>query len=106
MLLEREPGMKIVDEAEDGYKAVLKALQHVPDVAVLDIGMPNLNGIEATRQIRKRQPGMKVLILTMHETEEYITAILEAGASGYLLKNPPLRSRFERSRQYTGAIRI
>jgi len=85
-LLDRETRIKVVDEAGDGRETIQKVKQHLPDVVVMDIGMPNLNGIEATRQIKKRFPNMKVLILTMHASEEYVSAILDAGASGYVLK--------------------
>jgi len=85
-LLERDPRIQIVDEAGDGRETMQKVVRHMPDVVVMDIGMPNLNGIEATRQIMKRFPKIKILILTMHSSEEYIRAILDAGASGYVLK--------------------
>ena len=74
-------------EAGNGREAVKLILDLVPDVAVLDIGMPQLNGIEATRQIAKRAPSVRVLILSMHSDEAYITQALQAGAKGYLLKD-------------------
>jgi DNA-binding NarL/FixJ family response regulator len=85
-LLDREDRIAVVDEAGDGKETLQKVKQHLPDVVVMDIGMPILNGIEATRQIKKRFPKVKVLILTMHASEEYITEILKAGAAGYVLK--------------------
>jgi two-component system response regulator NreC len=85
-LLEREKRVTVVDEAVDGLETLQKVKQHNPDVVVLDIGMPNLNGIEAARQIKKRFPDVGILILTMHASEEYVTAMLKAGASGYVLK--------------------
>ena len=85
-LLEREVQIEVVDEAGDGREVLQKVKQHMPDVVVMDIGMPNLNGIEATKQIRKRFPDVKVIILTMHASEEYVFAVLNAGASGYILK--------------------
>ena len=86
-LLEDEPGMEVVGEAQDGREAVEKAGELRPDVVVMDISMPSLNGLEATRQITKRLPEVKVLILTVHTSEEYIFQILRAGASGYVVKN-------------------
>ena len=77
----------MVAEAGNGRDAVKQVLDLTPDVAVLDIGMPQLNGIEATRQIVKRAPGVRVLILSMHSDEAYITRALQAGAKGYLLKD-------------------
>jgi len=85
-LLDTQEGIEVVGEAEDGREAIEKAKQMAPNVIVIDITMPNLNGIEATRQIKKINPEMKVLVLTVHDNEEYIHRILQAGASGYLLK--------------------
>lgn len=85
-LLDKETGIKVVGEAEDGRKAIVKAEELHPDVVVMDIAMPGLNGLEATRQIKKRFPDMKIIILTMHANEEYILQSLKAGASGYLVK--------------------
>lgn len=83
-LLEDEPGMTVVGEAEEGRSAVTLACQLEPDVAVMDIAMPLLNGLEATRQIKRQCPRVRVLILTMHDNEEYIRQVLEAGAMGYV----------------------
>ncbi len=85
-LLDFQDGIEVVGEAEDGRQAIEKAKQLVPDIIVIDITMPNLNGIEATRQMKKINPEMKVLVLTVHDNEEYVHQILQAGASGYLLK--------------------
>ncbi|MBL0159892.1 MAG: response regulator transcription factor [Bryobacterales bacterium] len=85
-VLQQEPDMEVVGEAEDGREAVLKAEALVPDVVVMDIGMPLLNGIEATAQILRRSPGRKVVILSMHEDEVYLVRALSAGARGYLVK--------------------
>jgi two-component system response regulator NreC len=85
-LLDTQEGIEVVGEAEDGREAIEKAKQMAPNVIVIDITMPNLNGIEATRQIKKINPEMKVLVLSVHDNEEYIHRILQAGASGYLLK--------------------
>jgi two-component system, NarL family, response regulator NreC len=85
-LLDGEAGIRVVGEAADGREAVGKVGQLLPDVVVMDIAMPALNGLEATRQIRNRFPKVKVLILTMHADEEYIPQVLQAGASGYVVK--------------------
>lgn len=86
-ILEDEPGMEVVGEAEDGRTAVSLASQLKPDIVIMDIAMPLLNGLEATRQIRRLCPGVKVIILSMHDNEEYIVQVLEAGAMGYILKD-------------------
>ena len=86
-VLEERPEWEVVAEAGDGREAVRLAEQHKPDVAILDVAMPLLNGIEATRQITKRLPATRVLVLSMHADEAYVTQILQAGATGYLLKD-------------------
>lgn len=86
-ILEERRDWEVVAEAGNGRDAVRKVLELNPDVAVLDIGMPLLNGIEAARQIAKRGPSTRVLILSMHSDEAYITQALQAGAKGYLLKD-------------------
>jgi DNA-binding NarL/FixJ family response regulator len=86
-LLETKKGWKVCAEAANGREAVEKVGQLKPGVAVLDIGMPLLNGIQATRQIRKVSPKTEVLILTMHNSEFMIQGVLEAGARGYILKD-------------------
>ena len=91
-LLETESGWEVCAEAANGREAVEKAKELTPDVAVLDIGMPLLNGVEATRQIRKVSPKTEVLILTMHDSESLIQEVLEAGARGYILKDDADRS--------------
>lgn len=90
-LLEDEPDMIVVGEAEDGRTAVKLACQLKPDVVLMDIAMPLLNGLEATRQIKHDCPQVKVLILTMHENEEYIRQVLASGAMGYILKDAAAR---------------
>jgi DNA-binding NarL/FixJ family response regulator len=85
-LLDEEPDIEVVGEAGDGREAVHKVKQLAPDVVLMDISMPALNGLEATRQIIKRSPKVKVLVLTMHTDEEYIFQFLQAGAAGYLVK--------------------
>jgi two-component system, NarL family, response regulator NreC len=86
-ILEEQPDWEVVAQASDGREAVRLALAVQPDVAILDIGMPLLNGIDATRQIVRRLPAIAVLILSMHSEEAYITQALKAGARGYLLKD-------------------
>jgi DNA-binding NarL/FixJ family response regulator len=86
-LLEAQHGWEVVAEAADGREAVAKAKQHRPDLVILDVAMPELNGLEATRQIRKLLPEVRVLMLTMHDEEEVIQSTLAAGAAGYVLKS-------------------
>ncbi|MDP8980679.1 MAG: response regulator transcription factor [Acidobacteriota bacterium] len=86
-LLEGHPDWAVVGEAETGREAVEMARDVAPDVAILDIGMPELNGFEATRQILKAAPQTEVLILTMHESEQIVREVLDAGARGYVLKS-------------------
>ena len=86
-ILEERRDWEVVAEASDGREALRLAGEVEPDVAVLDIGMPLLNGIEATRQIVRHHPGTRVLILSMHSAEAYIIQALKAGAHGYLLKD-------------------
>jgi two-component system, NarL family, response regulator NreC len=86
-ILEERRDWEIVGEAGDGREAVRQAIELQPDVVVVDIGMPLLNGIEATRQIVKRAPQTRVLILSMHAEEAYVVQALQAGAHGYLLKD-------------------
>jgi DNA-binding NarL/FixJ family response regulator len=86
-LLESKSGWQVCAEAANGREAVEKAAQLKPDVAVVDIGMPLLNGVEATRQIRKLSPKTEVLILTMHDSELLVQEVLRAGAHGYILKD-------------------
>ncbi|MGH2538648.1 MAG: response regulator [Candidatus Promineifilaceae bacterium] len=85
-LLEEQPGMQVVGEAADGHRAVQLASQEEPDVVVMDILMPRLTGLEATRQIKALRPEIRVIMLTMAEDEEHILQSLRAGAEGYLLK--------------------
>jgi DNA-binding NarL/FixJ family response regulator len=85
-ILEERRDWRVVAEAGNGRDAVREALALTPDVAILDVGMPLLNGIEATRQIAKRAPSVRVLILSMHSDQAYVTQAVQAGARGYLLK--------------------
>jgi NarL family two-component system response regulator LiaR len=86
-LMRRERDMEVVGEAGDGQEATRLATELQPDVVLMDIAMPKLNGIEATKQIKARCPTSAVLILTAYDSDQYIFALLEAGAAGYLLKN-------------------
>ena len=86
MMLSVQPDIEIVGEASDGRQAIAEAQRLQPDVILMDITMPEVNGIEATRQVKKLLPETRVLGLTMHENEEYLFQVLRAGASGYILK--------------------
>lgn len=86
-LLEAQPEWEISGEAVTGREAIEQAKQTVPDVAILDVGMPELNGLEATRHILKALPQTEILILTMHESEQIMREVLDAGARGYVLKS-------------------
>lgn len=86
MMLNAQPDIEVVGEASDGRQALAEALRLQPDVVLMDITMPEMNGIEATRQIKRALESTRVLILTMHENEEYLFQVLRAGASGYILK--------------------
>jgi len=85
-LLSDEPDISVVGEARDGREAVELALAQRPDVVVMDINMPELSGVEATRQICAAAPGVRVLVLTAYQDDPYIYGLLDAGASGYILK--------------------
>ncbi len=85
-LLEVQPDIEVVGEATDGEEAVNKTVEIQPDIVLMDITMPGVNGLEATRQIKQRSPDIKILVLTMHEGDEYFFKILDAGASGYFVK--------------------
>ena len=86
-LLEKQPEFAVVAEAQDGLSAISAAKKHKPDIAILDIGMPDLNGIEVTRRIRSQMAETRVIALSMHADRRFVMGILEAGANGYLLKD-------------------
>ena len=85
-LIEMQPGWKIVAEAADGQAAVEKSKELKPDIVILDIGMPRLNGLEAARRVRAVSPQTKVLILSMHDSENLAKSVVESGARGYISK--------------------
>ena len=86
MMLNAQPDIEVIGEASSGREAVAITAHLAPDVVIMDISMPEMNGIEATRQIKKQFPDVRVLILTMHENEGYLFQSLRAGASGYMMK--------------------
>jgi len=88
-LLGNEPDMEIVGEAEDGRQALELVSELLPDVIVMDITMPNLNGVDATRQIIRNSPNIKVVALSIHSSRAFVADMLKAGASGYVLKESP-----------------
>jgi DNA-binding NarL/FixJ family response regulator len=90
-ILEEQPGWEVTGEASDGREAVDKVRSLRPDVSVVDVSMPGLNGLEATRQMLRNDPETRVLILTVHESDPLIREVLDAGARGYLLKSDASR---------------
>lgn len=85
-LLDMQPDIEVIGEAGDGRQAVERVRELGPDIILMDIGMPGLDGLAATRQIRENHPGTRILILTQHENKEYVLPALKIGASGYVLK--------------------
>ncbi|MCJ7457857.1 MAG: response regulator transcription factor [candidate division Zixibacteria bacterium] len=86
-LLAPQPDFEVIGETADGPETLKETFKLKPDVVLMDIGMPNLNGFEATRQIKKKLPEVKVLVLTMYQDDEYVLQALQSGASGYVLKD-------------------
>jgi two-component system response regulator NreC len=86
-LIGKQPDMEIVGEADDGRKALDLALELEPDIVIMDISMPNLNGVDATRQIVREHPKIKVIALSMHSSSMFVADMIKAGASGYMLKD-------------------
>ena len=113
LILEREPDFEVVAEASDGAEAVERALEDELDLAVLDVTMPRMTGIQAAREIAQRRPELRTLILSMHDNEQYFFEALRAGASGYVLKSVVDRDLVEACRAtmrgepfvYPGAVR-
>ncbi|MBN1671979.1 MAG: response regulator transcription factor [Kiritimatiellae bacterium] len=94
-LLEKQADLEVVGEAEDGHAAVRLVQKLHPNVVVLDVAMPGLNGVEAARQITAKHPHVKIIALSMHEDRRYVSEMLKAGASGYLLKGGAFRELVE-----------
>ena len=86
-LLNNQPDMEVVGEAGDGREAVVQVREVRPDIVLMDIGMPGVNGLDATRLVKQADPGVRVLVLSMYDDESYLRGVLQAGASGYVLKN-------------------
>jgi DNA-binding NarL/FixJ family response regulator len=89
-MLEREPGFEIIGEAEDGREAVELCRSLRPDLILMDVRMPRMDGLEATRTIKQESPEIGVLMVTMHENPDYMLEAIKAGAAGYVLKDAPL----------------
>lgn len=100
--LEQESDIKVIGQASDGHSAVDLVRELQPDVIIMDIGMPDLNGVEATRKITKNHPKVKVIGLSMHSSDKYVREMFKAGASGYLLKNCPFEELTEAIRTVAG----
>jgi DNA-binding NarL/FixJ family response regulator len=86
LVLDAQPDLEVVAEVGDGAQAVERALHHDIDLAIVDISMPRMTGLQAVRELHRRRPGLRLLILSMHENEQYLYEALKAGASGYVLK--------------------
>ena len=86
LLLNAQPDMEVLDEATDGFEAIAKAVRLYPDIVLMDISMPGIGGLEATKQIKAKCPKIKILVLTMHDDESYLKEFLRHGASGYVVK--------------------
>ncbi len=97
-VLEREADIEVVAEAADGGEAVEQALAHNVDLAILDVSMPRMTGLQATAELLRRRPGVRVLILSVHDSEQYFFEALKAGASGYVLKTAANRDLVEACR--------
>jgi DNA-binding NarL/FixJ family response regulator len=87
LIIEREPDLRVVAEAENGRQAIDEAIAVQPDLAILDVAMPVLNGLSAARELRRRMPELRILMLSMHDNEQFFLEALNAGADGYLLKS-------------------
>lgn len=101
-LLEQQPDLDIVGEASDGEEAVRLAHELQPDVIVMDVRMPRMSGVEATRRIKAECPGVRVLVLTAHDDDEYVFALLQAGANGYLMKTAEIEDLVKAIRTVAG----
>jgi DNA-binding NarL/FixJ family response regulator len=98
MVLDAAPDLEVVAEADDGAEAVDRALAEEVDLVILDVSMPRMTGLQAAREIARRKPGLRILMLSMHENEQYLFEALKAGASGYVLKSVANRDLIEACR--------
>ena len=98
MVLDAEPDLEVVAEAGDGAEAVARALEDDVDLAIIDISMPRMTGLQAVRELHARRPDLRILILSMHQNEQYLYEALKAGASGYVLKTVVDRDLIEACR--------
>lgn len=98
LVLDAEPDLQVVAEASDGAEAVTRALQDDIDLAILDISMPRKTGLQAAQELSRRRPELRILVLTMHDNEQYFFEALKAGASGYVLKSAANRDLIEACR--------
>ncbi len=98
LILDGEPGLRVVAEASDGSQAIDEARKHNPDLAILDIAMPRLTGLQAARELSRSLPEVRILMLTMYDNEQYLFEALRAGASGYVLKSVADRDLVEACR--------
>ena len=98
LVLDAEPDLKVIAEAGDGAEAVQRGLEHDVDLAIVDITMPRLTGLQAARELHGRRPELRILFLSMHENEQYLYEALKAGASGYVLKSSADRDLVEACR--------
>ncbi|KJK50578.1 regulator [Lentzea aerocolonigenes] len=98
LILDNEPGLTVVSEAGDGAEAITKARADQPDLAILDIAMPRMTGLQAARELSRSMPDLRILILTMYDNEQYFFEALKAGASGYVLKSVADRDLVEACR--------
>jgi DNA-binding NarL/FixJ family response regulator len=101
-LLEAEGDMAVVGEAENGREAVVLTKKYLPDVVLMDLAMPGMNGLEATRQIVRNMPSAKVLVLTSYGDDDYVTQLMEAGATGYLVKQTAAADLLKAIREVRG----
>ncbi len=104
-LLSAQPNMEVIGEVGSGEEAVREAIRTSPDIVLMDIGMPGINGLDATREIKQRAPKVQVLILTMHDREDYLFQALRAGAAGYVLKGADIQDLLSAIRSvYQGGV--
>lgn len=98
LILDSEPDLSVVAEAADGSEAVARGREHEIDLAILDVSMPRMTGLQAARELSRRKPGLRILMLSMHDNEQYFFEALKAGASGYVLKSVANRDLIEACR--------